>query len=125
MNDQPPRHRCAGTKISDVGFTVPHAAALVGAERPDGLAGEVEPLQKGEYRHGHGAPVIGVAQIDGVIFVQTVRVLFQFWPGIPALVVLGFGDALVIVRGIGLDGVDLEPVCPGQCSPPSPFAELR
>lgn len=51
-----------GTQPPQVGLAAAQTAALVGAEGLDGLAGEVEALQEGEHRHGHGAPVVGVVK---------------------------------------------------------------
>ena len=84
----------------------------MGAEGEDGLAGEIEPFQKGKDAHGHGAPVVGVAQVDGVVGVQRLRAGLQGGAGVPPLVILGLLDAFVVVVGVGLHGLQLEEVGP-------------
>ena len=57
----------AGADPGDLGQAVSEAAALVGAEGNDGLAGQVVMLQEGEHAHRRSTAPAGEAHEDGII----------------------------------------------------------
>ena len=77
------------------------AAALVGAEGMDGLARQIIAFKKRVDCHGHGAAVVGIAQVYLVVGIQIFGHIQHLRPGVGPQVRLGFGGAGVIVIGIG------------------------
>lgn len=93
-----------------VAFAHAHAAALVGAEGRDLLARKVKRLQKGEYRHGHGSPPVGIAQKNHVTAVQALGQLFQRGARVGALFRLCLLNTGIIVRGVLPDGFQFKQI---------------
>ena len=67
----------------------------------DGLAGKIAFLQQGEYRHRHGAPVVGIPQVNGLILFQVFWIGDKLRSGIPFLVVFCMTDTLRVVVRVG------------------------
>ena len=108
MDGKAGRYDGAGAEAFDIRFAPAHPAPLVGAEGVDGLAGEVVMLEESEDRHRHRPPVVGIAEVDFIIPVQRLRPGLQFRPGVRLLVLLGLGDAGVIIGGVRVLHLDFE-----------------
>ena len=88
----------------------------MGAEGVDGLAGEVVVLQEGVHRHGHGAAVVGIAQVNFVIAVQIGRQPHHLRPCLVLPVLPCLSHAGLVVVRVGHLLLDVEPVAAGQLS---------
>ena len=86
----------------------------MGAEGADDLAGKVIVLQEGIDRHGHGAAVVGVAQIDAVIARQIFRQTQQLRTDTLLPVGSGLRHAGAVVVGIGVGLTELQQVAAGE-----------
>ena len=86
----------------------------MGAEGADELAGEVVVFQEGIDRHGHGAAVVGIAQIDAVIARQIFRQPQQLRTDTLLPVGSGLCHAGAVVVGIGVGLTKLQQVAAGE-----------
>ena len=82
----------------------------MGAEQVNLLVREVVLLQKGEQRHRHAVPPVGVAQKNGVVSLQLLHRGGQLRPGVLCPLLIGPFQAGVPVAGIGLGDLDGEQV---------------
>lgn len=62
------------TQPLNVGKTSAKAAAFVGAEGMDGLAGKIKVLKERKNRHGHGSPIVWKAQVDIIVGCDRIRI---------------------------------------------------
>ena len=80
MDRQPLFHLGSRAQAADIRFAAPQPAAFMGAEGKNDLPGEVKVFRKSKHRHGPGPPVIRIAQINPVIWLQAGRMLPGFCP---------------------------------------------
>ena len=63
-----------------ISLTAAHTAAFIGTEGKNALSCEVIMLQKGIHCHWHCTPPVGVSHKNSIVILQTVQIVFQFWP---------------------------------------------
>ena len=100
LNGQPFCNGCPLAGFLYFLYCAGKSAAFMGAERVDHFSVSVEILQKCVNRHRHISPVVGVAQIDFIIFLKSFWHGGQFWSCFCLQIFLCLGNTGVIVRGI-------------------------
>ena len=94
----------------DLADAAAKAAALMGAERDNLLAGEIIALQECENSHRRHAPPIGIAEDDGVVLIHVLHRSGKFRTGLSAKLLLSLLDANHIIVGIFPHSFDPEDI---------------